>query len=80
MTGRRIADGSNVFEPGDYSKGFDGHWYARTPNGLLAGLRNHSVREHEDGTISVEPSILVHQPNVGQWHGYLQRGIWKECA
>ena len=40
------------------------------------------VEEHEDGTISVTPSILVDGHNEGektQRHGYLTRGIWTEC-
>ena len=45
---------------------------------LLAGLRNHKVEEHEDGTISVTPSILTTGHN-GQRHGYLTKGVWREC-
>jgi hypothetical protein len=37
-----------------------------------------SIIEHEDGTISVTPSILVTN-HLGSWHGYLTQGIWKEC-
>lgn len=28
-----------------------------------------------DGTVTVSPSIDA----VGVWHGYLERGIWREC-
>lgn len=62
----------------DYFK-HEGIWYARTPNGLLANLGNHDVIEHEDGTITVSPSILVRDGQGGEWHGYLVRGNWKEC-
>jgi hypothetical protein len=82
MTGRRLQDGidwSTITPDGSYWRGEDGRWYATTPNGLLAGLANHDVIEHDDGTITVSPSILVKQPNVGQWHGFLERGVWREC-
>ena len=64
-------------EPGDYGF-FDGRWYACTPTGLLANLEAHDVTGHEDGTITVSPSILVETANE-RWHGYLERGIWREC-
>lgn len=86
MTGRRIdqtEEGSFWFEkPGDYGKDLRGVWHCYTPNELFGGLKNHEVTEHEDGTITVSPSILVHQGNNGRngsWHGYLERGIWREC-
>lgn len=46
----------------------------------IAWLRNHTVREEEDGTISVRPgdgssnSILVTGHNGEQWHGYIEHG------
>ncbi len=46
----------------------------------IAWLRNHTVREHEDGTISVRPgdgssnSILVIGHDSEQWHGYIEHG------
>lgn len=53
---------------------------------LLANLMNHTVREHEDGTISVRPgdgssnSILVEQGRGGpSWHGYIDHGVLEEC-
>lgn len=57
----------------------NGVWFCRTPNGHSGNLKAHDVIEHEDGTITVSPSILVSN-NVGQlWHGYLRRGVWEEC-
>jgi hypothetical protein len=57
-----------------------GHWYATTPNGLFGNLGSHTVVEHEDGTITVSPSILVQKRLDGlSWHGYLERGVWREC-
>ncbi len=80
--GRRIPDAPNgegaQFSPGDYGK-IRTTWYACTPNGLLGNLANHTVTEHEDGTISVSPSILVYGGQSNQWHGFLKRGIWRKA-
>lgn len=43
--------------------------------GSLAG---HKIVEHDDGTITVSPSILI-KTHVGTWHGFLKKGFWKEC-
>lgn len=67
--------------PGDYWKvvhnAGDGEWHAHVPSGETGSLGGHEVEEHEDGSITVSPSILV----TGQrtWHGYLERGVWREC-
>jgi len=57
--------------------------YALSPNGMLCCLANHTVTEHEDGTVTVSPSILVTHNNEQdgnvRWHGFLERGIWREC-
>ncbi len=82
--GRRVRpDPSEVYflgEPGDYYvHPADGKWHARTPNSYLANLSRHEVVEHEDGTITVAPSILVSGPNSEErWHGFLERGVWRE--
>jgi len=70
-----------LLEPGDYGKDKDGMWVCMVPNGLCGNLSNHCVVEHEDGTITVLPSILVstmrsHDPS---WHGFLEKGVWREC-
>jgi hypothetical protein len=75
MTGRRRDVEVHLLEPGDYGKTND-FWYAATPNGLLANLAAHQVSEHEDGAITVSPSILVRN-SVSSWHGYLERGVWR---
>lgn len=87
MNGRRVypdAEGRIAFAPGDYGKE-DGRWYARPPTNpekhLTGYLDNHQVTEHEDGTITVSPSILITGHERGarvQWHGFLERGIWRE--
>lgn len=51
-------------------------WYVRDPLGDICTIaNNHQVIEHDDGTISVRPSIV--NPN-GSYHGFLQRGFWSK--
>jgi hypothetical protein len=69
-------------DAGDYGRS-EGVWYARPPQSDTfhcgpGSLANHDVVEHEDGTITVSPSILVTGHHGVQWHGYLERGIWRE--
>lgn len=51
--------------------------------GGIATLTKHTVREHEDGTISVRPgdgssnSIMV-SAGSRRWHGYIEHGVWRE--
>lgn len=54
-------------------------WCCATPSDpILSGsLRNHTVVEHDDGTITVEPSILIHRGTGERWHGFLRAGIWE---
>lgn len=82
--GRRVyanARGELWLAAGDYGMDpRDGHWKARPPGGKISSgdLSQHEVTEHPDGTITVSPSILVEQPPIGAWHGYLERGVWRE--
>jgi hypothetical protein len=92
--GKRIFDwdGSTLLAPGEYAHHPNGDWFGCTPNDHLATLTAHSVVEHEDGTITVAPSILVRgivsgigfvpymeQHHEGElWHGFLERGVWRE--
>lgn len=87
LQGRRIPDGAKWYgddgdsaQPGDYGRVLmDGRWVwrCRTPNGLGGHLDNHEVTEHDDGTITVAPSILCRAGALGEWHGYLERGVWR---
>lgn len=49
----------------------------------VATLASHTVREEDDGTISVRPgdgssnSILVTGAFDKQWHGYIEHGEWR---
>lgn len=51
-------------------------WMVRTPNGHVGSLDRHDVVEHEDGTITVSPSILVSDDRGELYHGYLVAGEW----
>lgn len=64
---------------GQYGKwSHDGNWYGVPPETeLLAGFAKHRVVEHDDGTITVSPSIMVSQGQPDQWHGFLERGVWR---
>lgn len=84
MRGRRLPDTERTFEPGDYAKREDGKgWYIRPPGGHIGWVStepgHHTVIEHEDGTITVDPSIL-HKKHDGTviWHGYLREGWWED--
>ena len=81
MNGRRIyprEDGHLYLAEGDY--GFDpivGHWLVRPPKCHAGGVPDHTVTEHEDGTITISPSIILE--DTGKiWHGYLEHGVWRE--
>lgn len=84
MQGRRRDDPEGLMQPGDYGR-IAGTWHCCTPNGHMGNLAQHEVTEHEDGTITVSPSILVtlrctesHRDRE-LWHGYLERGVWRAC-
>lgn len=71
-----LADGEYGYDPRD------GHWKGRPPGQGLGDFTLHSVTEHEDGSITVEPSILITTEDDDcqiRWHGYLEKGIWRRC-
>ena len=89
MQGKRVADVERpavshpILNAGEYRRTFyagSWHWECCTPNELRGNLDAHQVTEHEDGTITVSPSILVETPGVADatWHGYLEQGVWRE--
>ena len=76
-------DGHIYLKPGDYAFDKDlGHWIVRPPvtRSHSGGIPNHKVIEHEDGTITVTPSILLTGLTPEEsYHGYLERGIWRSA-
>ncbi len=71
-------------EPGDYcvrvaDNGVRHAWVV-TPNGNgPARLEGWTLGEHDDGTITMSPSILAHADGQhDEWHGYLEAGVWRE--
>lgn len=69
----------SIPESGEYGKNSIGQWLCCPPDtDLLGSLSKHEVTEHEDGTITVSLSILLTHHTGKQWHGYLERGIWRK--
>lgn len=80
-------------QPGDYSKQLHAEhsppcphcqdppwWMLCTPNGHIGSLspKCHTITEHPDGTITVEPSILLTRAHGGElYHGFLRAGVWE---
>lgn len=84
MNGTRVEWNSQLLNPCEYSKLPDGIWFCCSPNGHTGNLCNHTVIEHEDGTITVSPSILIQVSDSNGnktelWHGFLERGVWRSC-
>jgi hypothetical protein len=83
MIGRRVYLNEGIrasdLEPGDYAKMNDGMFWMVAPNGAWGRLNPliHKIVEHEDGTITVSPSILI--KGEKSWHGFLKKGIWESC-
>jgi len=64
-----------------YWRAADGAWLLWLPGCGLGCLKNHTIEEHEDGTISVTPSILVTGGSSGvRRHGFLTLGLWHPCG
>jgi hypothetical protein len=84
VIGRRVY-GKQVYElePGEYTlRSLDGEptWWAAVPADgppMIGNLSGHQVEEHDDGTITVSPSILTGR-GERQWHGYLEHGVWRQ--
>ena len=56
-------------------------WYLTVPKDgkeFYGNLANHDVVEHEDGTITVSPSIKIWN-HEGEVHGFLVRGVWEDA-
>jgi hypothetical protein len=86
VKGRRLPDGFDdrpeftwaEVLPGDYWKRRDGSFYLNSPDGEHGAVNERwTVIEHEDGTITVSPSIWFNTPRG--WHGFLKAGIWSKA-
>ena len=85
MNGRRTypdfdGDWLDTFAEGDYCQDPQGKWLVRPPRSgfgyiTFLGPRENGwqVTEHEDHTITATPSI-----KTATWHGFLERGVWRE--
>lgn len=73
------------FESGDYGKWKD-EWYCLPPkcgigfNAPHGNITAHDITEHDDGTITVSPSILITTYDGKRWHGYLKKGVWQRLS
>lgn len=84
----KILDGEGKPRHSDHPENLTGTcWFIVVPLGDGYGigrLEKHTVREHEDGTISVRPndgssnSIKVSKASGVEWHGYIEHDIWRE--
>lgn len=56
-----------------------GWWEVTTPDGRVGSLSPdiHKVVEHEDGTITVTPSLDMSVRVPGGWHGWLTKGYFR---
>jgi hypothetical protein len=84
MQGKRVElvpqeGGFQSLNPGEYGRWQHGEWYGCTPNDHGCNLSKYKITEHEDGTITVSPYILLSDATGLLWHGYLERGVWREC-
>ena len=79
MIGKRIypdEDSNLLLSQGDYGQDINGEWFARPPNCHTGSLKTHEVIEHDDGTITVNPSIIICNNGNNFYHGYLKHGEW----
>lgn len=76
---RRDRTDDSIPQSGEYGKASDAHWQCCPPDtDLIGNLSSHKVTEHADGTITVAPSILIRHWSGKEWHGYLERGVWRK--
>ncbi len=89
IEGKRIIQkaGADKLElkPGEY--GFDiglGLWVVKPPGCEHRRRIKQAVTEHEDRTITIEKSIVITEfdddGKQKRWHGYLEKGVWREIT
>lgn len=84
MQGKRIyPDGDSFLQLKEGEYGIDPRdkrWYCSAPGKHFGCLDGHEVTEHDDGTITVSPSILITTTRGGKkielYHGFLKQGVW----
>lgn len=54
-------------------------WFMWFPGVGTGNLKNHTVVENSDKTITVSPSIVVGHTGHKKVHGYLKSGWWQDC-
>lgn len=60
----------------------DKEWWLYLPQCGTGRLSKHSIIEHDDGTITVNPSIVMEGHDNGvktAKHGFLEKGIWRDA-
>lgn len=67
-------------EAGDYAK-YKGRVFVVPPDGVgPLDVSSWSNTWHDDGTLTVSPSINRHPVNGDAgWHGFLERGEWRQA-
>lgn len=79
-----LADPEHQLRPGEYTGPVRGYtadkpavFYA-LPNGHIGHVTSppHTFHEEDDGSLTIRASIL--QVGGAAWHGYLERGVWRE--
>ena len=84
LRGRRITDSEYPIDPrdfkaGDYaivSRAGQRELWFRDPLGAVGRVIHHTITEHDDGTVTVNPSIMVEGNPAGVFHGWLKQGVW----
>jgi hypothetical protein len=87
IKGQRVPDETepHTYASGDYGR-WRGSWYVRPPanaegRSAVGAISKHTVVEHEDGSITVDPSILQYYGEGDVlYHGFLQNGMWRATA
>lgn len=93
LQGRRVPTVAHLSQPGDYAVLPTSVWVilpsgcqGRIPYAQTGGTPEPlwGFEEHEDGTVTLSPSIDMRAPggNDGEgpdlsWHGWLERGVWR---
>lgn len=95
MQGKRIYPDENGWlppsmKPGEY--GYQtcedvkdeprlGWWMICSPDGNIGTLdpSSRTIIEHEDGTLTVTPSLDWSRQIPGGWYGWLEKGFFRSC-